>query len=57
MELDRACVHGDIGSRYGVLRNMDVHLVRGGPMREAIIISVILILAVIVWTPRKGGRR
>lgn len=55
--MDRADLHGIVGDRHGVLRCLDVHMVRGGPMREAIIISVILILAVIVWRPRKGGRR
>jgi hypothetical protein len=30
-------------------------LIRGGKMREAIIIGTILIIAVIIWRPRKGG--
>lgn len=32
--------------------------IRGGAMREVIIISVILILAVLLWqSPKKGGKR
>lgn len=57
MELDRTDFYGIGGVRYGVLRGVDVHMVKGGQMREAIIISVILILAVLMWMPRKGGRR
>lgn len=55
--MDRAGLHGDNEYRNAVLRCLDVHMVKGEIMREAIIISVILILAVIVWRPRKGGRR
>ena len=29
---------------------------KGGTMREAIIIGTILIIAVIIWRPRKGGK-
>lgn len=54
MGLDRSRLHGNNEYRYGVLGNLDVHMVKGGRMREAIIISVILILAVIFWMPRKG---
>ena len=57
MELDRTHFHGDHEYRNAVLRTLDAHLVRGGAMREAIIISVFLILAVIVWMPKKGGKR
>lgn len=57
MELDRISFHGAHKRRDGVLGCLDVYLVRGGPMREAVIISVILILAVIVWWPKKGGSR
>lgn len=57
LELDRTDLHGGHEYRNAVLRNLDVHLVRGGAMREAIIISAILILAVIVWMPKKGGRK
>ena len=55
--VDRISVYGNHGNRYGVMRNLDVHMVRGGKMREAIIISVILIVAVIIWMPRKGGKQ
>ena len=41
--------------RYGILSDLDRRLIRGGKMREAIIIGTILILAVIIWRPRKGG--
>ena len=51
MELDRTCIHGNNEHRNGVLRNLDAHLVRTGHMWTVIII---LILAVILWWPRKG---
>lgn len=58
MVVDRPSIHGNDSARYGVLRCLDAHLVRGGPMKEAIIISVILIIAVLLWSPpRKGGKR
>ena len=57
MELVRTGVYGGIGNRYGVLRNMDVHVVRGGKMREVIIILIFLITAIIVWMPKKGGKK
>ena len=57
MELHRTGVYGSNEYRNAVLRTLDVYLVKGGPMREAIIIGVILILAVIFWTPKKGGRK
>ena len=50
--VDRACVHGNNNDRYGVLRGLDVHMVRGGNMG---IVIGILIIAVILWWPRKGG--
>lgn len=53
--VDRACVHGNNDDRYGVLRGLDVHMVRGGKMREAVIISAILLIAVIIWKPRQKG--
>lgn len=56
MVMDRTDFHGSHEYRNCVLRSVDVHLVKGGPMREAIIISVILILAVLMWMPRKGGK-
>lgn len=31
--------------------------IRGERMKEAIIISVILILAVVLWMPKKGGKQ
>ena len=31
--------------------------IRGGAMREGIIISVILILAIWLWMPKKGGKK
>ena len=51
--MDRTRIHGNISNRYGVLRGLDIHMVRGGHMREAIIISVILIIALIIWKPGK----
>ena len=56
MELDRVDFHGNHEHRNAVLCNLDANLVRM-PMREAIIISAILILAVIAWMPRKGGKK
>lgn len=56
VKLDRLDLHGDRIDRSGILRNLDAHLVRGGPMREAVIIAGILILALILWRPRKGGK-
>lgn len=53
MVLDRACVHGNNDDRYGVLRGLDRNLLRGGNMG---IVIGILIIAVILWWPRKGGR-
>jgi len=50
--VDRTCVHGNNGDRYGVLRCLDVNLLRGGNMG---IVAGILIIAVILWWPRKGG--
>ena len=58
MVMDRIGIHGSDEYRNAVLCALDANLVRGGNMREAIIIGTILILAVIVWhKPRKGGRR
>lgn len=56
MDMDRANLHGAVGCRYGGLSILDIHLIRGGVMREAIIIGTILILAVIIWRPRKGDK-
>lgn len=57
MELGWTYFHGNHEHRNGVLGHLDVHMVKGGQMREAIIISVILILAVLMWMPRKGGKQ
>ena len=57
MELVRTGVYGGIGNRYGVLRHLDVHVVRGGKVREVIIILIFLITAIIVWMPKKGGKK
>lgn len=57
MVMDWSRDHGSDKHRDGVLGSVDVFLLKGGAMREAIIISVILILAVWLWMPRKGGRR
>lgn len=51
--LDRTFLHGNVGRDYGVFSSLDVHMVKGGEMREIIIISIILILAVLIWRPRK----
>ena len=48
-------LHGTINDRYGWMRVMDVHMVRGGKMREAVMISAILLIAVIIWKPRQKG--
>lgn len=55
LDVCRACLADRGGCRYGVLSDLDRRLIRGGKMREAIIIGTILILAVIIWRPRKGG--
>lgn len=52
--LRRADIHGNGDVRYGVLAGLDVLAMKGGAMREAIIIGTILIIAVIIWRPRKG---
>ena len=51
--MDRTRIHGNVSNRHGVLRCLDAHLVKGGTMREAIIISVILLIALIIWKPGK----
>lgn len=43
---------GDDNDRNGVLRCLDEHMVRTGNMA---VVIIILILAVILWMPRKGG--
>lgn len=53
MVVGRTDLHGDNVNRYGVLGGVDRNILKGGSMREAIIISAILILAVILWAPRK----
>jgi len=49
--MDRTHLHGSGCTRYGVLRCLDVHMVRTGNMG---IVVGILIIAVILWWPRKG---
>lgn len=53
MVMDRTCGNGNIGARDGVLRGMDVRMVRTGDMWTVVII---LIITVIIWWPRKGER-
>ena len=48
----RTKLYGSINDRYGVLRSMDVHMVRNRYM-EIIYILLILIIAVWLWKPRK----
>ena len=58
LELVRPGIHGDRCDRHGCLAYLDIRLIRGGSMREAIIIGTILILAVILWKPhKKGGKK
>ena len=57
MELYRTSVYGSNECRYGVLNNLDSHILRGGRMREITIILIILITAIIIWMPRKGDKR
>lgn len=52
-QLDRSDLHGLRVDRYGVFGILDRNLLKGGYMREAIIISIILIVAVIIWAPKK----
>lgn len=54
--LDRTDLYGSRRGRNGPLASIDFRLIRGGKMREAIIISTIMILTVIMWWPkeRKG---
>ena len=51
--LYRTSVYGCGCDRYGVLRHLDEHMVVIEIMKTVLII---LILAVIVWWPRKGGK-
>jgi len=55
-DIYRTRLPGDRLDRYGVLCSVDHMLLRNGKMREAIIISAILIVAVWIWIPRKGGK-
>ena len=52
MVVDRSDLHGRDVVRFGVLGVLDRNLLKGGVMKEAIIISVILIVAVVIWAPR-----
>ena len=56
MVLDRTDFSDRGGYCDGVQSGIRFRMIRGGRMREAIIIGTILILAVILWKPRKGGR-
>lgn len=56
LDKDRIGIHGNSKHRDGVLGCLDVFLLKGGAMREAIIISAILILALWLWMPKKGGQ-
>lgn len=49
----RTDLHGDGSVRYGVLRNLDVFLLKEGSAMGIVI--GILILTVILWWPRKDG--
>ena len=51
MDMVRTHSNGIDGSRHGCLRDLDVHLLRTGNMG---IVIAILVIAVIVWWPRKG---
>lgn len=53
MELDRANCNGGGCHRYGVLGSLDVHMVRD---RNMGIVIAILVIAVILWWPRKEDR-
>ena len=55
MVMDRADLLGSDITRNAVLLNLDAHLVKGGKMRELMIITLILILALFIWA-QKGGR-
>ena len=57
MVLDRSDLYGNDVHRNGVLHGMDVSLRGIRTMREVTIILLILILAVWMWRPRKGGKR
>ena len=53
LECDRADRHGRVRARDGVFGSLDVHMVRTGNMG---IVIGILIIAVILWWPRKGEK-
>lgn len=53
-QLDRTDLHGNDVDRYGVLGGLDRNLLKGGNMKEAIIITTILIVALIIWRPKKN---
>ena len=45
--------HGDQRTGNGVLRGLDSHMVKDGDLLGVVI--AILVIAVILWIPRKGG--
>jgi len=51
-QLSRTRIHGNVSDRYGVMRCLDVHMVRGGDM--ALVIGI-LVITLILWWPRKDG--
>ena len=55
MELGRTDLFGHHEYRNAVLRGVDARMV-GGRM-ELWIIAIILILSVLLWRPKKGGKR
>ena len=57
MVMDRTDFHGVGEYRNAILSNLDVRILEVKHMREIIIIGVILILALIVWRPRKGDKK
>lgn len=52
LELHRTDIHGTDSGRYGCLRVMDAHMVRGGNMG---LVIGILVIALILWWPRDKG--
>ena len=55
MVMDGTCVPDRNGHRDGLWTNLDICLIRGGKMRELLIITLILIIALYIWA-QKGGR-
>lgn len=57
MELVRTGFSDRSRHRYGVWSGISFRMIRGGKMREVIIIFIFLITAIIVWMPKKGGKK